>query len=127
MATLLLVFACVGLAIVVSGVYGVVAYSVRRREKEMGIRLALGAAPLSVSGLVVRQGIAYALGGLLLGLPVALATTGVMRSLLFGIEPRDPATIAGLCATVVAATIAATLVPARRALRVNPATVLKAE
>lgn len=127
MATLLLVFACVGLAIVVSGVYGVVAYSVRRREREMGIRLALGAAPLSVSGLVVRQGVAYALGGLLLGVPIALATTGVMRGLLFGIEPRDPATIVGLCATVAAATIAATLVPARRALRVDPAAVLKSE
>ena len=126
-ATLLLVFACVGLAIVVSGVYGVVAYSVRRREREMGIRLALGAAPASVSGLVVRQGIAYAVGGLAVGLPVALAATGVMRSLLFEIEPRDPATIVGLCATVAAATVAATLVPARRALRVDPATVLKSE
>lgn len=127
MATLLLVFACVGLAIVVSGVYGVVAYSVRRREREMGIRLALGAAPLSVSGLVVRQGLAYAFGGLIVGLPVALGTTGVMRSLLFGIEPRDPATVAALCITVTAATIAATLVPARRALHVDPAAVLKAE
>jgi putative ABC transport system permease protein len=105
----------------------VVAYSVRRREREMGIRLALGAAPLSVSGLIVRQGVAYAFGGLVLGAPLALATTGVMRSLLFGIEPRDPATIAGLCITVAAATIAATLVPARRALRVDPAAVLKAE
>jgi predicted permease len=127
MAALLLVFACVGLAIVVSGVYGVVAYSVRRREREMGIRLALGAAPVSVSGLVVRQGVAYALGGLAIGLPVALAATGAMRSLLFGIEARDPATIAGLCATVAAATVAATLIPARRALRVDPAAVLKAE
>jgi predicted permease len=127
MATLLLVFACVGLAIVVSGVYGVVAYSVRRREREMGIRLALGAAPLSVSGLVVRQGVAYAVGGLAIGLPAALAATGVMRSLLFGIQPRDPATVAGLCAAVAVATIAATLVPAWRALRVDPAAVLKAE
>jgi putative ABC transport system permease protein len=127
MATLLLVFAGVGLAIVVSGVYGVVAYSVRRREREMGIRLALGAAPLSVSGLVIRQGLGYAFGGLIVGLPVALGVTGVMQSLLFGIEPRDPATIAALCLTVTAATIAATLVPARRALRVDPAAVLKAE
>jgi len=126
-ATLLLVFACVGLAIVVSGVYGVVAYTVRRREREMGIRLALGAAPLSVSGLVVRQGLAYACGGFALGLPVALAATGVMRGLLFGIEPRDPATIAALCAGVAAATVAATLVPARRALQVDPAAVLKSE
>jgi hypothetical protein len=126
-ATLLLVFACVGLAIVVSGVYGVVAYSVRRREREMGIRLALGAAPLSVSGLVVRQGIAYAAGGLAIGVPVALAAAGVMRGLLFGIGPHDAPTIAGLCGLVAASTVAATLVPAQRALRVNPAAVLKAE
>jgi predicted permease len=126
-ATLLLVFACVGLAIVMSGVYGVVAYSVRRREREMGIRLALGAAPMSVSGLVVRQGVAYALGGLAIGLPVALATTDVMRGLLFDIEPRDPVTIAGLCAAVATVTVAATLLPARQAWRVDPAMVLKGE
>jgi putative ABC transport system permease protein len=126
-ATLLLIFALVGLAILVSGVYGVVAYSVRRREREMGIRLALGAAPRSVSGLVIRQGIAYAVGGLAIGLPVALAATGVMRGLLFGVEPRDPGTVAGLSALVAAVTIAATLVPARRAMRVEPASVLKSE
>jgi putative ABC transport system permease protein len=127
MATLLLVFAGVGLAIVVSGVYGVVAYSVRRREREMGIRLALGAAPIAVGGLVLRQGLAYAIGGLAIGIPAALAVTGAMRGLLFGIGPRDPATITSLCAAVAAATLAATFVPARRAFRIDPAAVLKAD
>jgi predicted permease len=127
MATLLLMFACVGLAIVMSGVYGVVAYSVRRREREMGIRLALGAAPATLRRLIVGQGVAYAIGGLVIGVPVALAAAGVMRGLLFGIQPRDPATFAGLCTLVAATTVAATLVPARRAMRIEPAGVLKSD
>ncbi len=127
LAILLLVFASVGLAIVLSGVYGVVAYSVRRREREMGIRLALGAAPASVGNLVVQQGVAYALAGLACGVPIAFGLTGFMRSLLFGIHPRDPATFASLCALIAATTVAATIVPARRARRVEPAAVLKAE
>ncbi len=127
LATLLLVFASVGLAIVLSGVYGVVAYSVRRREREIGIRLALGAAPASVGWLVVRQGLVYAVAGLSLGVPIALALAGLLRGQLFGIGPRDPATFAGLCAVVTIATIAATLVPALRAQRADPAAVLKAE
>lgn len=127
LATLLLVFASVGLAIVLSGVYGVVAYSVRRREREMGIRLALGAAPASVGWLVVRQGVVFAVAGLTLGVPISLALSGLLRSQLFGIQPRDPATVTGLCALVAATTVAATLFPAIRAQRVDPAAVLKSE
>jgi putative ABC transport system permease protein len=127
LATLLLVFASVGLAIVVSGVYGVVAYTVRRRERELGIRLALGAQPAAVGWLVVRQGAAYAAGGLAIGVPVALGAAGVVRSLLFDVEPRDPMTFLALSALVAAATIAATVAPARRARRVEPAAVLKAD
>lgn len=127
LATLLLVFASVGLAIVVSGVYGVVAYSVRRRERELGIRLALGAAPRSVGGLVVWQGVIYAIAGLAIGAPAALVLTGFMRSVLFGIQPRDAATFAALGAMVTTATVAATLAPALRAQRVEPAAILKAE
>ena len=127
LTTLLLVFACVGLAIVVSGVYGVVAYSVRRRERELGIRLALGAAPRSVGTLVVRQGLLYALAGFAVGAPIAFALAGFMRTLLFGIQPRDPLTFVGLCAVVAFATLAATLLPAMRAQRVDPAAILKTE
>jgi ABC-type antimicrobial peptide transport system permease subunit len=127
MASLLLVFAGVGLVIVISGVYGVVAYTVRRREREMGIRLALGAAPGSVSALVLRQGAAYAAAGLTIGTPLALGAAALMRGLLFGVEPQDPATCLTLCAVIAAATMGATLVPARRALHVDPAAVLKSE
>jgi predicted permease len=126
-ATLLLVFAAAGLAVVLSGVYGVVAYTVRRREREIGIRLALGAAPRAVGALVLRQGVFYAAAGLAAGVPVALGAGGFMRSILFGIEPRDPGTFAALCGVVAAATIAAALVPALRAQRIDPAAVLKAD
>jgi putative ABC transport system permease protein len=125
MAVLLAVFAAVGLAIVLCGVYGVVAYTVRRREREMGIRLALGAGPWAVAALVLRQGLSYAVAASLLGLPLALAGARVLRGLLFGVQPHDPATLAFICVAVVSTTLAATLLPARRAGRVEPAAVLK--
>jgi putative ABC transport system permease protein len=127
LATLLLVFAGVGLAVVLCGVYGVVAYTVRRREREMGIRLALGAAPASVGRLVVGQGVGYACAGLVIGVPVAFAATGFMQGVLFGIQPRDAATFAALSGLVSMATVAATFFPAWRARRVDPATVLRSE
>jgi predicted permease len=126
-AVLLLAFAVIGLAVVLSGVYGVVAYSARRREREIGIRLAVGAGPASLVWLVVRQGALYAATGLLVGVPAALALTAFMRSLLFGVRPHDPATIAGLSALIVASTLTATLIPALRVRRVDPAAVLRAE
>ena len=126
-ATLLLVFAVVAVLIVVSGVYGVVAYSVRRRERELGIRLALGAAPARVGRLVLRQGAVYAAGGLLIGVPAALAAAGVMRGLLFHVQPRDPLTFVALPAIIAVTTVAATVAPARRAQRVQPAAVLNRE
>ena len=126
-AVLLFVFAAVGVAIVSCGVYGVVAYTVRRREREMGIRLALGAAPASLAALVVRQGLMYALAGCMVGAPIALTAARVMRGLLFGVHPYDPLTIGVLCAAIGLATVAATIVPARRAQRVEPAAVLKSD
>jgi predicted permease len=127
MATLLFVFAASGLVIVLSGVYGVVAYSVRQREREMGIRLALGARPASVRALVVRQGAIYAAAGLMAGVPAALSATGLMRGVLFGVGPRDVQTFAVLSTLIAATVLAATVLPARRAAHVEPATVLKSE
>jgi putative ABC transport system permease protein len=127
LAILLSIFAAAGLAILLSGVYGVVALSVRRREREIGIRLALGAAPVSIARLVLRQGCTYAAGGLAVGLPAGLAASAALRGLLFGIGPRDPETIGALALLVTAATVTATLLPARRALRVDPAASLKSE
>jgi putative ABC transport system permease protein len=127
MATLLLVFAGVGLAIVVCGVYGVVAYSVRRREREIGIRVALGAERSAIRSLVLRQGVRYGVAGLAFGVPAALAIGRLMQGLLYGIEPHDPFTLAALCATIALTTIAASLIPARRASRLSPAAVMKGD
>lgn len=127
MAALLLVFAAVGLAIVVCGVYGVVAYSVRRREREIGIRVALGAERSAIRTLVLRQGLRYGLAGLVVGVPAALAIGRLMQGLLYGIEPHDPATLAALSLVITLATLAATLIPAHRAVRVEPAAIMRGE
>jgi predicted permease len=125
MAIVLTVLGLVGLAVVTCGVYGVAAYFVRLRQKEMGIRLALGAAPADVGRLVLGQGLAYALAGLGVGLPAALAASALIRNLLYGTSPADPLTFVVLSAVILAATACATLVPAMRARRVNPANVLR--
>jgi predicted permease len=126
LATLLLVFAAVGGTVVVCGVYGVVAYTVRRRERELGIRAALGAGRGTLHALVLRQGLRYAAASLIVGLPAALVVSRLMRGVLYGVQPFDMITVAALCASVVVTTLAATMVPAVRAGRVDPATVLRA-
>jgi predicted permease len=125
LATLLLVFAAVGSAIVVCGVYGVVAYTVRRRERELGIRAALGAARGSLHALVLGQGLWYAVAGIIVGLPAALAVGRVMRGVLYGVQPHDVVTVAALCVGVVVTTLLAATLPAVRAGRVDPATTLR--
>jgi ABC-type antimicrobial peptide transport system permease subunit len=127
LTTLLSVFAAVGLLLTVVGVYGVVAYWVRRREREFGIRLALGAAPARILGSVVRQGAWCAAIGIALALPVAFALTRLMGSVIYGISARDPLTFAVLPTAVLTATLAATYFPARRAARVDPSTTMRAE
>jgi predicted permease len=124
-ATLLLLFAAVGSAIVVCGVYGAVAYTVRRREKELGIRAALGAARRSLHALVLRQGLRYAVVSLMVGLPTAVAIGRLMRGVLYGVQPHDIVTIAALSVAVVVTTLLAATVPAVQAGRVDPATVLR--
>jgi predicted permease len=127
LATLLVLFAGAGLAIVLSGVYGVTAYTVRRREREFGIRLAIGAAPRAIWKLVIYDGVFYAAGGLMLGVPIAAFAVRAIRTLLFGIAAGDTATFVALAVVVAATTVAATLVPAARALRVMPSAVLRAD
>jgi putative ABC transport system permease protein len=124
---LLSVFAAVGLLLTVIGVYGVVAYWVRRREREFGIRLALGAAPSRILGGVIWQGALYALVGIGLALPLAFGLTRLMRSVIYGISAHDPLTFAALPVAILTATLAAAYFPARRAARVDPASTMKAE
>jgi predicted permease len=118
-----------GLAFVlaISGLYGVVSYAVARRTREIGIRIALGAAPSDAVWLVLRQGVVLALVGVALGLPLACGIGVVVRSGLVGISPADPLALAGSALVVVLVAGLAGYVPARRAARVNPIAALRAE
>jgi putative ABC transport system permease protein len=117
-------FALTGMLLAGSGLYMLVAYSTTQRTREIGIRIAIGASPQSVAGLVVRQAIGLAGAGVILGSAVAWAATRLITPLLFEVSPHDPWT---LCAAVVAMVVIAAVaayVPARRASRVDPAAAL---
>ena len=118
-------FALIGLLLAATGIYGVVSHAAQQRTREFGIRLALGAESTSVLGLVFRQGLLLAVIGASLGLAGALAMGGVLRAQLFGIEPSDPATLAAVCGGLSAVALVACYLPARRAVKINPASILR--
>lgn len=122
---LLTIFAAAGLGLGLIGVYGVVAYRVRQREREIGIRLALGARPSSMAKKVVSQGVQHAIAGIAIGLPAAFLLSRVMSSMLFGVTTHDPLTFASLPILIVAVTSLACYLPARRAARVDPVVAIK--
>jgi putative ABC transport system permease protein len=122
---LLTVFAAIGLALGLVGVYGVVAYRVRLREREIGIRLALGARPREVARRVIAQGTRHAIAGITIGVPAALLLSRVMASLLFGVTVTDLVTFTTLPVLIVAVTTLACYVPAQRAARVDPVTTIR--
>jgi len=124
-ATLLAAFAMVALALAALGTYGVISFGVSQRTKEIGIRVALGATRQNVLRLVVGQGVGLAVTGGALGLMGALATTRVLRSLLYGVAPSDPATLVAIVVVLVVAVIVASWLPARRAAGVHPAEALR--
>jgi putative ABC transport system permease protein len=124
---LLLTFAAVALALAAVGLYGVVAYSVAQRTREFGVRIALGAGALDVVRLVLREGVVLIGLGLLLGIFAALALGQLVQSMLFGVEPHDPATFIAIVGLLALVALAACLIPAWRATRVDPATALRAE
>ena len=126
-AVLFSVFAGLAILLVAVGLSAVVSHSVAQRTREMGIRLALGAAPAGVRRLVIMQGLRPALIGLTAGLGVALFTTRFLESLLFGMSPADPVTFIGTPILVIAIAIAALLVPAMRATRVDPLQALRTD
>ncbi|HSL72476.1 MAG TPA: FtsX-like permease family protein, partial [Longimicrobiales bacterium] len=122
---LLVGYAIVGLLLGAVGIYGLVAYSVRQRTREIGIRLALGARPAEVTRLVATSGLQWALIGLAVGLPLALALTRFMHGIIFGIAERDTLSFtAAFCGLLLIAAAAAYL-PARRAAATSPAIVLQ--
>ena len=127
--TLLLLgtFALSALVLVVVGIYGVVAYAVAQRTQEIGVRIALGATRRQVVAMVVRQGIAITLGGIALGLAIAMASAQVMTALLFEVTPTDPPTFAAAVATIVGTALAACCGPAVKASLVDPLVALRCE
>ena len=109
------------------GIYGVIAYSVSQRRREIGIRLALGAEPANLKRLFVRHGLALAGIGIAIGLPAAAGLMRLIRSLLFGTSPLDPLAFAAAAAVLVIAAALASFLPARHAAAVDPVEALKAE
>jgi putative ABC transport system permease protein len=126
-ATLLGLFAGLALVLAVVGVYGVMAYTVGQRTREMGIRLVLGASPLGLVGMVLGHGLRLTLIGLALGVAGSLALSRLLAKLLFAIEATDPLTFAAVAAALLAAAMLACYLPARRAASVDPITALRYE
>ena len=124
---LLATFAGVALLLGVIGIYGVMSYAVASRTREIGVRLALGAAPSDALRLVLRDGMTLAAVGIGIGVSVALASTRLMSGLLYGVSPTDPLTLAAAPVTLLAVALLASYLPARRATRVDPTTALRAD
>jgi putative ABC transport system permease protein len=125
--TLLAVFAVVAVLLSAIGIYGVIAYLVGQRSREIGIRLALGASPGAVVGMIARDGAMMTAAGVGLGLMGAFLLTRFMKALLFGIVPSDPVTYLAVTVMLAVVAFAASCVPALRAARVDPALAMRAE
>jgi predicted permease len=125
--TLLAAFATVAMVLALVGIYGVIAYGVQQRKREIGIRLALGATPRRVVRMVLSEGVRLVAGGVALGIAGAFALTRLLGALLFQVGPRDPATLVVAPAALMVAALVACLLPARRAARQNPVEAIRAD
>jgi len=121
------VFAAIALTLAAIGIFGVISYSVAQRTQEIGIRTALGATPAKIVALVVGHGMTWVAFGLATGAAAALGTTRLMGSVLFGVGPSDPITLAGTLGVLAAVAGLACYLPARRAARIDPLRALRAE
>jgi predicted permease len=126
-AFLLGAFAALAVILAAIGVHGLLSYNVAQRRQEIGIRIALGAGRGAVLGLILREGVGIIFAGLIGGLAGALVLTRLLQALLFGVSPTDPLTFVVVAAVLAAVALMATLLPARRAARVDPLPALRAE
>jgi ABC-type antimicrobial peptide transport system permease subunit len=126
-AALMVMFGALALTLASVGVYGVMAYAVSQRTREIGMRMALGARPQDVLRLVVGQSLKLAALGLAIGLPVALALGRAMAGALFGVVALEPSTFVGFTLLLTGAATLAGYLPARRATKVDPMTALRSE
>jgi putative ABC transport system permease protein len=117
----------IGLLLAAVGLMGLVGYSVSRRTREIGVRVALGATPGDVVRLEMKRGLAVALVGLAAGTVVSLGAARLLRSLTFGIEPNDPVTFASVLLLLALVALSATYLPSRSAARIDPMTALRSE
>lgn len=120
-------FAGMALLLALAGLYGVIAYSVSRRTREIGVRMAMGAEPRAVHGMILREAAWLACIGIAAGLLFAALLAGLLRKLLFDVSPWDPSTMAAIAVVLAVTSLIASLIPARRAARVNPVDALRAE
>jgi putative ABC transport system permease protein len=126
--TLLLgIFAALAVSLAMAGVYGVMSYVVGQRANEIGLRMALGASPRDVLRLVLRQALLLTLVGIAIGLASAAAVTQFLASMLFGVKATDPLTYLAVVALLAFVALAASYIPARRAMRVDPIVALRYE
>ncbi len=126
-ALLLTLFGGAGLTLAAVGIYGVLAFMVAQRTREMGIRMALGASRWNVLALVVGHGLRLTAMGVVLGVGAAMGLAELLRSMLFEISPTDPLTYAGVVAVLGGVALLASYLPARRATTVEPVTALRSE
>ena len=124
---MLAIAAAMALLLALVGIYGVISYAVSQRTREIGIRMALGAEQTAVRRMFVRHGVVLAASGAICGLAAALALTRLIASLLFGVQLLDPVTYGGVAATLVAAALFASYIPARRATTIDPVEALRVE
>jgi len=125
--TLIAIFAALSVVMAAIGLYGVLAYMIGRRAGELGIRIALGAPGSAITQLVVWQGMKPAVAGVLAGIAGGLACARFLKTLLYEVAPADPAVLAAVVILFFVITLAACVIPARRAARIDPVIALRAE